>query len=188
MQSRGSKSSQRPQRQRNLRLHIKRRMAACKHQSKPVIFTLERSIGFNRLLRDRSLNFIPKGVLILTPCSIPAAIIDELAARRSRNPGSRIFGNPLRGPVNQGGGKSILQRLFSQIEGFRDTNQGCNNTAALAAKNRLDCSVRLVHSFRRSVPISRRGRTSTYPGPPWQEVGIFAAHSNASSKSRQSRM
>ena len=48
----------------------------------------------------------------------PAGVVDELAASRGRDPGGGVVWYTLGLPAYDGGGKGVLHRFFSQVEGM----------------------------------------------------------------------
>src|SRR4051794_12669743 len=143
-------------------------MAAGEDQSKSVFFVLERRLRLqiHGALWNRGFELIPKLILLVPTSSMAAPVVNQFPASRGCNPGARVTGNTLCRPVNQSGGECILQCLFRQIERLRNTDQACNDASALAAEDRFNCPVQLVHSCRCVWAFREEDEPLRIPEPP----------------------
>src|SRR4029079_7191162 len=181
----GGQSTERSQGERDLRFAIPRRMAACEYQSQSIIRKSGGGFVERRTpLCRRLVVIITQQLALLAPSPLTARDIDELAMRRCRDPRTGIVWNALLGPVRERGGERILHRLFRAIERAAQADQRCDDPPVLASERSFDNRACACRVQRGGNSIS--GRISMHPGPPRQPLGIFLAHSIASSRSRQS--
>src|SRR5690348_2683136 len=131
---------------------------------------------------------------LFTPGSRVPGIINEPAMGSGGDPGGRVVRNALGGPTREGSRKSVLHRLLGQIERARDSNEAGDDAPRLLPEGLFDDIAGIIHG-QALLPVYaacgvswRMGLTSTQPVPPPQPIGIFDAHSSASSRSLQSRM
>src|SRR6185437_3953627 len=106
--------TQRTERQRNLRLDPKRRMAAGKDQPQPVVGYLAKSVIL-RLLNPRPELRAIQFDLFLKPRPPPDRVY-SLVARRLDDPRARKFRHSRRPPLVHRTRKRFLRNLFGKLE------------------------------------------------------------------------
>ena len=166
-------AAERSQRQRHLRLHCQRRVAARENEAKPIVgdgtHLLRPSFRAGALglqlgqLRE-------EGLLFGEPLG-PSNAIDGLVPRGRRDPGARVVGHAAQRPLLKGDDERFLDGLFSQVEVAEDADERRDRPPRLVAEQAVDNGM----GFGKSAIVGRlpgqsRGDSSQPAAPaaaPW---------------------
>lgn len=187
---RRAQSPQGTQRQRHLRLPVQRGMAAGEDEPQAVVGKVHSAFG--RLLAlAGGLRLVAERIAFLAAGAVTAHGIDELATRGGHDPGAGVVRHSGLRPGSERGREGLLRRLLGQVEGAGEADQPGYNPSPLAPKEVFGGGGDVTHSparLRGRDGCAGSGRISMQPCSPQHAVGIRAAQSMASSRSRQSSM
>jgi hypothetical protein len=163
----GGQSSERPERQGDLRVHGQRRVTAGEEQ-------LQALIGDRRLIHLflHCCGYVEQ-LGLLDERAIPPDPVDSSIPGGCHQPGARVVRRPFARPALGGDRERLLSGLLGQLEAAQEADQGGEDAAPFVSEDPVEVR-------RHSVT----GRTSM--APPMRAAGIFDARSIAASRSSAS--